>query len=42
MDVGYLNQFRPGRTNARAQMDHALTMQLTVNLRGFAFPNVND
>jgi hypothetical protein len=42
MDVGYLNQFRPGRTNARAQMDHALTMQLTINLRGFAFPNVND
>lgn len=42
MDVGYLNQFRPGRANARAQMDHALTIQLTINLRGFVFPNVHD
>jgi hypothetical protein len=31
-DVGYLNQFRPGRGGARAQMDHALSLQLTLNL----------
>lgn len=30
-DVGYLNQFRPARYGARAQMDHALTLQLTIN-----------
>lgn len=31
-DVGYLNQYRPGRSGARAQMDHALSVQFTVNL----------
>ena len=41
-DVGYLNQWRPGRSTARAQMDHALTVQLTVNLRGFVFPHLHD
>ena len=41
-DVGYLNQWRPGRSAARAQMDHALTVQLTVNLRGFVFPHLHD
>jgi hypothetical protein len=30
-DIGYLNQFRPARNGARAQMDHALSLQLTIN-----------
>ena len=41
-DVGYLNQFRPGRGDARAQMDHALNLQLTINLQGEVFPHLND
>lgn len=41
-EIGYLNQFRPGRTRERAQMDHALTLQLTVNLRALSFPLVHD
>jgi hypothetical protein len=31
-DVGYLNQYRLGHAATRAQMDHALNIQLTVNL----------
>jgi hypothetical protein len=31
-DIGYLNQYRLPRGGARAQMDHALTVQLTINL----------
>lgn len=31
-DIGYLNQHRLARVGARAQMDHALTLQLTINL----------
>lgn len=31
-DVGYLNQYRPGRDGSRPQMDHALSIQLSVNL----------
>lgn len=31
-DLGYLNQYRPARTAREAQMDHALSLQLTVNL----------
>ncbi|WP_245841861.1 DUF2490 domain-containing protein [Sphingomonas lenta] len=30
-DIGYLNQYRFARGGARAQMDHALNVQLTVN-----------
>jgi hypothetical protein len=41
-DIGYLNQFRPGRSTTRAQMDHALTMQLTINLKAFIVPHVHD
>lgn len=41
-DVGYLNQFRPGRTGARAQMDHALNLQLTINIDGVLFPHLHD
>lgn len=32
VDVGYLNQYRFGRDGARPQMDHALSLQLTINL----------
>jgi hypothetical protein len=31
-DVAYLNQYRLGRGGARAQMDHAFNLQLTINL----------
>lgn len=41
-DVGYLNQYRPGRDGAQAQMDHALHLQLTINLRAFAASEVPD
>jgi hypothetical protein len=41
-DVGYLNQFRPARSGAVAQMDHALTVQLTINLQGLVAPSVHD
>lgn len=41
-DIGYLNQYRPGRGGSRAQMDHALNLQLTINLRGSAGSQVND
>jgi hypothetical protein len=41
-DIGYLNQFRPGRSGARDQMDHALNLQLTINLRGLVVPNLHD
>jgi len=41
LDIGYLNQFRPPR-GRRAQMDHALTAQLTVNLKGWSRLRVND
>jgi hypothetical protein len=41
-DVGYLNQYRFGRGGARPQMDHALSVQLTINLRGLVGPNVHD
>lgn len=30
-DIGYLNQYRFARAGARARMDHALTLQLTIN-----------
>ena len=32
VDLGYLNQYRPARTGRQAQMDHALNLQITVNL----------
>ena len=41
-DIGYLNQYRFGRDGARAQMDHALTVQLTINLQGFVGSDVHD
>lgn len=41
-DIGYLNQYRLGRGGARAQMDHALSLQLTINLRAFVGAHVQD
>lgn len=41
-DVGYLNQYRLGRDGNRAQMDHALNLQLTINLSGAHHVDVND
>ena len=34
LDLGYLNQFRFARAGARPQMDHALSLQLTINAIG--------
>lgn len=41
-DVGYLNQYRFARGGARAQMDHALTLQLTINLAAHPAPGTHD
>ena len=41
-DVGYLNQYRLGRGGARAQMDHALTVQLTINLGALGVVGLHD
>ncbi len=42
LDIGYLNQFRPGRDGSRDQMDHALTLQLTINLHDDMVPTTHD
>lgn len=42
LDIGYLNQFRPGRDGARGQMDHALTLQLTINLHAAEAATTHD
>ena len=41
-DIGYLNQFRPGRSGARDQMEHALTVQMTINLGDITGPHIDD
>ncbi|RZM17839.1 MAG: DUF2490 domain-containing protein [Sphingomonas sp.] len=41
-DVGYLNQFRIARAGASAQMDHALTVQLTINVAQHHAPKADD
>ncbi|WP_380779789.1 DUF2490 domain-containing protein [Sphingomonas sp. R86520] len=41
-DIGYLNQYRFARGTARAQMDHALSLQLTINLKAIAVPRLHD
>lgn len=41
-DVGYLNQFRFGRRGARDQMDHALSLQITVNFSDLVAPHADD
>ncbi|WP_445192714.1 DUF2490 domain-containing protein [Sphingomonas sp. Tas61C01] len=41
-DVGYLNQYRTARAGARAQMDHAITVQLTINVAQHHAPKADD
>jgi hypothetical protein len=41
-DVGYLNQYRFARGGARAQMDHALNLQLTINLGTLGVAGLHD
>jgi hypothetical protein len=41
-DVGYLNQYRLPRGGARGQMDHALNVQLTVNLGTLGVAGLHD
>lgn len=41
-DVGYLNQYRFARGGARAQMDHALNIQLTINLGTLGIAGLHD
>lgn len=41
-DIGYLNQYRFGRAGARDQMDHALNLQLTINLLPHPHPHADD
>ena len=39
LDIGYLNQYRFGRGGARPQMEHALSLQLTINALGPILPD---
>lgn len=41
-DLGYLNQYRLARDGARAQMDHVLNVQVTVNLGELRVANLHD
>jgi hypothetical protein len=41
-DVGYMNQYRLARGGARAQMDHGLSIQLTINLGDASMPKTDD
>lgn len=41
-DIGYLNQYRLARGGARAQMDHALSVQVTVNLGAIGVALLDD
>lgn len=41
-DLGYLNQYRFARGGNRAQMDHALSFQLTINLNGAHHAGADD
>ena len=41
-DVGYLNQYRFTRGGARAQMDHAFNVQVTVNLGTLGVAGLHD
>lgn len=41
-DVGYLNQYRLARGGARAQMDHALNVQMTLNLGALGVAGLHD
>jgi hypothetical protein len=41
-DIGYLNQFRLARYGAPSEMDHALTIQLSVDLGKVIHPKADD
>ena len=41
-DIGYLNQYRFARGGARAQMDHALNVQVTLNLGTLGVAGLHD
>ncbi|WP_298200393.1 DUF2490 domain-containing protein [Novosphingobium sp.] len=41
-DIGYLNQYRFARGTKGAAMDHALTMQLTLNFSNLIAPHSDD
>lgn len=41
-DLGYLNQYRFARGGSRAVVEHALSFQLTINLRGLVHPKADD
>lgn len=41
-DVGYLNQYRFARNGARSQMDHALNIQVTINLGKLGVVGLHD
>lgn len=41
-DIGYLNQYYFARNGARAEMDHALTIQLSVDLAKVIHPKADD
>jgi len=41
-DIGYLNQYRFGRAGGRPQMDHALSVQLTLNLGALGVAVLHD
>ncbi|MHA6722482.1 DUF2490 domain-containing protein [Sphingomonas sp. RS2018] len=42
VDAGYLNQYRFGGNGARAQMEHALSVQMTLNMTKHATPKLDD
>lgn len=41
-DVGYLNQFRPEQGTTRAQMEHAVSVQLTINFDSVVHARADD
>jgi hypothetical protein len=41
-DVGYLNQYRFARGGTQAQMEHALSVQLTINLAALPAASMHD
>ena len=41
-DVGYLNQYRFARGGGPAQMEHALSVQLTLSIAGGSVPKLDD
>lgn len=41
-DIGYLNQYRLPRGGARGQMDHALSVQVTVHVGKLGVAELHD